>query len=342
MISFARQPSAVMACLVVLLAAAATLSLFAGRYAVSARDVVSVLMRLARGDTMAAMDSAQAVLLHVRLPRIVAAIAIGGALSAAGAAYQGMFRNPMVSPDILGASAGACFGVALGILLGWPVAAVQAVAFVCGLAAVALTCTISSRLSRDPDSILVLVLAGIVVGAVFMSLVMLVKSVADPYSKLPAITFWLMGSLAAVTARDVPLLAVPILGGLVPLMLLRWRLNVLSLGDDEARALGVNTQRLRLVVVTCSTLMTAVTVAVGGVVGWVGLVIPHVARMLVGPDFRFLLPGALLLGGAYLLLVDALARSALATEIPLGILTSLIGAPVFIYLLARVKRGGWA
>jgi len=186
------------------------------------------------------------------------------------------------------------------------------------------------------------VLAGIVVGSVFMSLVMLTKSVADPYSKLPAITFWLMGSLAAVTASEVRVLAVPVVCGLIPLVLLRWRLNILSLGEDEARALGLNTTRLRMLVVACSTLMTAAAVAVGGVVGWVGLVIPHFARLLVGPDFRVLLPAALLLGGLYLLLVDNLARSLLATEIPLGVLTSLIGAPVFIYLLARVKRGGWA
>jgi iron complex transport system permease protein len=279
------------------------------------------------------------VLLHVRLPRIVAGILIGAGLSASGAAYQGLFRNPMVSPDILGASAGAGFGAAAGILLGFGIPGIQCVSFVFGLAAVLVTCAAAARLSRTGDPILTLVLVGILVGSIFTALISLAKYVADPYSKLPAITFWLMGSLAAIHVRDVEFAVAPMLLGLAPLVLLRWNLNVLSFGDEEARALGAETGRLRWIVILCSTLLTASAVSVAGMVGWVGLVIPHLARMIVGPDYRVLLPASLLLGATYMLLVDDLARSVYATEIPLGIMTSLVGAPFFLYLLMRSQRG---
>lgn len=325
--------------LALLLAAVVLVSLAVGRYAISPSELFFLITG---GEARVGNKASEAVLFHVRLPRIASAILVGAALAAAGASFQGIFKNPMVSPDLLGASAGAGFGVALGILLGLPVLGIQLVAFFAGLVAVGLTCLISARLARDQDSVLVMVLSGIVVSSVFMSFIALIKSVADPYSKLPAITFWLMGSLSAVTAADAWMLAVPIAVGLIPLGLLRWRLNVLSLGDEEARALGINTSRMRLVVIMCATLMTSASVAVGGVIGWVGLIIPHLARLVVGPDFRVLLPASLLMGGCYLLLVDDLGRSASNTEIPLGVLTSLIGAPFFVYLLARLKRGWWA
>jgi iron complex transport system permease protein len=336
------RPRVTVALLALLLLAAALLSVLAGRYFLSPLQLWATLSQVLGGAPTITDSPAHAVVFGVRLPRILAAILVGAGLSASGAAYQGIFKNPMVSPDLLGASAGASFGVALGILLGLPIGGIQVAAFVAGLVAVALTCAISARVARGQDSALVMVLSGIVVGSVFISLVTLIKSVADPYSKLPAITFWLMGSLSAVTASDVAFLAAPILAGLVPLLLLRWRLNILTLGDEEARALGIHTSRLRLVIIVCSTLITAVAVAVSGVVGWVGLVIPHLARLLVGPDYRVLMPASVLLGGIFLVLVDDVARSALATEIPLGVLTSLIGAPFFIYLLARVRKGWWA
>jgi len=317
--------------------AVATASLFVGRYALSPHQVLSLL-----GVGNSNVDErAEAVLFQIRLPRIAVAMLAGGALATAGAAYQGIFRNPMVSPDLLGATAGAGFGVALGLVWGLPVGVIQALAFGCGLVAVAITCIISSQLSHGKDSILVMVLSGIVVGSVFTSLIALLKTLAEPSSRLPAITFWLMGSLSGVTSSDVKLVAVPIVLGAIPLYLLRWRLNVLSLGEDEASALGVKTSRLRLATVLCSTLMTASTVAVCGSIGWVGLVIPHLARALTGPDYRTLLGASFFLGATYLLVVDNLARGFTATEIPLGILTSLVGAPFFAYLITRVKKG-WA
>jgi iron complex transport system permease protein len=279
------------------------------------------------------------ILLQVRLPRIAAGILIGAGLSAAGAAYQGIFRNPMVSPDILGASAGAGFGAAAAILYGFSVAGIQAASFAFGLLAVLLTCAAAARLKRAGDPILTLVLVGILVGAVFTALVSLVKYAADPYSKLPAITLWLMGSLAAINPKDLSFAVLPMTIGLVPLYLLRWNLNVMAFGEEEARALGAETGKLRWIIIFCATLLTAASVAIAGMVGWVGLVIPHLARMIVGPDYRSLLPASVLLGAGYLLLTDDLARSVMANEIPLGIITALVGAPFFLYLMMRAQRG---
>jgi iron complex transport system permease protein len=280
------------------------------------------------------------VLFDVRLPRILAGILIGAGLSAAGAAYQGLFKNPMVSPDILGASAGAGFGAAVAILLDFNVFGIQLTSFICGLVAVTLTCSISNRMRQGGDPVLVLVLSGIVVGSIFTALVALTKTVADPDNKLPAITFWLMGSLSGVSLKSMKFLfLIPL--GIVPLFLLRWQLNVLSFGEEEAAALGIDTRRTRWVIIFCATLLTASAVSIAGLVGWVGLVIPHLARMFVGPNYKVLLPASLLMGGTYLLLVDDLARAPFATEISLGILTSLVGAPFFLYLMMRAHKG-WA
>jgi len=282
--------------------------------------------------------SVDTVVFNVRGPRIAAAILVGAALAAAGAAYQGLFRNPLVSPDILGVSTGAALGAVGGIYLSLGVVAIQTLAFVAGLGAVAVVYTIASALRRH-DPVLVLVLAGIVIGTLLGSCVSLLKYLADPYNQLPAITFWLLGSLASVTLGDVRATVPSVLLGLVPLVLLRWRMNVMTLGDDEARALGVDTHRLRLAVVAAATLMTAAVVSISGVVGWIGLLVPHLARFLVGPDFRRLLPASILLGAGYLLGVDTLARTAARIEIPLGVLTAFIGAPFFIWILAASRRG---
>jgi iron complex transport system permease protein len=280
------------------------------------------------------------VLFEVRLPRVFAAVLVGAAIAAAGAAYQTLFRNPLVSPDILGVSTGAGLGAVLGIFLSLPVAGIQLSAFIVALATVGLVYAIAAMV-RGREPILVLVLAGVVVGSLAGAVISLLKILADPYDQLPAITFWLLGSLSAIRNGEVWIAAPLVMVGLVPLVLLRWRINVLSLGDEEARALGVEARRLRMWVIAAATLMTASVVAISGVIGWVGLVIPHIARMLVGPSFDRLLPTAMLLGASYLLIVDTLARTMARIEVPIGILTAVIGAPFFLWLLAR-GREGWS
>ena len=304
-----------------------------GPYGLSPAQTLAAL--LGRGDAQA-----EIVVWSIRLPRVGAALLVGAALAAAGASYQALFRNPLVSPDILGVSAGAGLGAVAGIFLSLPVAAIQASAFVGGMAAVGVV-TLVASLVRNTDRTLTLVLIGVVIGALAGAATSLLKVMADPYDQLPAITFWLLGSLAAITTEDI-LPAVPaVLVGLVPLALLRWRINVLSLGDEEARALGVEAGRTRFVVIVAATLITASVTALAGVVGWVGLVIPHIARMLVGPGFGRLLPVSVLIGAGYLLMVDTLARTIAQAEVPLGILTAVIGAPFFVWLLAR-GRQGWS
>ena len=282
-------------------------------------------------------DAIDTVLFNIRLPRVVAAGFVGAALAAAGAAYQNLFRNPLVSPDILGVSTGAGLGAVIGILLGLPVVIIQVLGFAGGLVTV-MVVTALARTLRGGGDVLVLVLAGIVVGALAGAAISLVKVLADPYDQLPAITFWLLGSLAGIKANDVAATVPVVLLGLAPLILLRWRIGVLSLGDDEARALGVEVGRLRLIVIAAATLITASVVAISGVIGWVGLMVPHMARLLVGPRFDRLLPAAILLGTSFMIGVDTLARSAARIEIPLGVLTAVIGGPVFVWLLARNRR----
>ena len=311
-------------------------ALLVGPYPLSAGDALAVLgARLTGGVEEGAAGQ---VLLSIRLPRVVAALLVGGALAAAGACYQTLFRNPLVSPDILGVSAGAGLGAVLGIFLSLPVAAIQLSAFVGGLLAVAAVGLVASAV-RGRDTVLVLVLAGVVIGALAGAVTSLLKVMADPYDQLPAITFWLLGSLAAVQKGDVLAVLPAVLIGMVPMVLLRWRIHVLSLGDEEARSLGIEAGPLRVLVIVCATLMTASVVSIAGVIGWVGLVMPHIARMLVGPAFGILLPVATLLGAGYLLVTDTLARTLSATEIPLGILTAVIGAPFFLWLLWRGRRG---
>ena len=277
------------------------------------------------------------VILQVRGPRVLAAALVGAALAVAGTAFQGLFRNPLVSPDILGASSGAALGAVLGIFFSLGIFAIQALAFVGGLIAVAAVYLIGSAVrSRDP--ILVLVLTGVVIGALLGAGVGLIKYLADPYNQLPAMTFWLLGSLAATSVADLVPLFGPVALGTIVLVALRWRMNVMSLPDEEARALGLPTGPLRVAIVAAATLVTSASVATAGIIGWVGLVVPHIARTLVGPDFARLLPAAALLGGGFLLVIDTLARTMAAIEIPLGILTALVGTPFFIWLLASVSR----
>ena len=321
--------------LTALLIAVALVAAGIGPYPIPPQTVVEALwQRLVGGDIQSTIDT---VLFNIRLPRIVAAGFVGAALAAAGAAYQSLFRNPLVSPDILGVSTGAGFGAVVGILLGFPVAMIQFLGFAGGLATVAIVVTLARAL-RSSGDVLVLVLAGIVVGALAGAAISLVKVLADPYDQLPAITFWLLGSLSGIKAHDVAATVPVVLIGLAPLILLRWRIGVLSLGDDEARALGVEVGRLRAIVIAAATLVTASVVAIAGVIGWVGLMVPHMARLLIGPRFDRLLPAAILLGAAFMIGVDTLARSAARIEIPLGVLTAIIGGPVFVWLLAHNRR----
>jgi iron complex transport system permease protein len=302
-----------------------------GRYPVSLSELFSVLSR----QPVAA--NVETVVLQVRGPRVLAALLIGAALAAAGTAYQGMFRNPLVSPDILGVSTGAALGAVLAIFLSFNVFFTQMLAFAGGLAAVGLVYGVGSRL-RGHDPLLALVLTGVVIGTLLGSVIALLKYLADPYNQLPAITFWLLGSLASLAPKDLLVTAPLALAGLVPMLLLRWRMNLLALPDDEARALGVDTRRLRTLVVACATLMTASVVAISGIIGWVGLLIPHAARLVVGPDFGRLLPLAMLMGAAFMLAVDTLCRTLAAIEVPPGVLTALIGTPFFLWLFALARR----
>ena len=331
----ATSPRITLLLLAVLLVAVTLVASGIGPYHIPPQGVLSAIARRlsGHGDN----GTVETVLFNIRLPRVVAAATVGAALAAAGAAYQSLFRNPLVSPDILGVSTGAGLGAVIGILLGLPVVLIQLLGFGGGLVAV-IVVVVLARSLRGSSDVLVLVLAGIVVGALAGAAISLVKVLADPYDQLPAITFWLLGSLAAVKSADVAATVPVVVVGLVPLVLLRWRIGVLSLGDDEARALGVDVGRLRAIVIAAATLITACVVAISGVIGWVGLMVPHMARLLVGARFDRLLPASILLGAAFMIAVDTLARSGARIEIPLGVLTAVIGGPAFVWLLARNRR----
>jgi iron complex transport system permease protein len=304
-----------------------------GRFPVAPGDVWRALWSALTGGESGLASNVEAVVLQVRAPRVAGALAVGAALAAAGAAYQSLFKNPLVSPDILGVTAGCALGAGIAVLLSLPIGMIQALAFVGGLIAVGLVVAISSWIGgRDP--ILTLVLTGVVVGSLFGAGIALVKYIADPYNQLPAITFWLLGSFTGALPRDLPATLIPIAIGVVPLALLRWRIDVLSLSEDEARSLGLPVGLLRLAVIVCATLATASAVSLAGTIGWVGLVIPHAARLLVGAPFARVLPLSLVLGAAFMLAVDTLCRTAFGTEVPPGVATAFVGTPVFIALLA--------
>ncbi|MBK8764680.1 MAG: iron ABC transporter permease [Burkholderiaceae bacterium] len=312
----------------------------AGRYPVSPAELLQVFWARLLGAPSGLPSTIETVVLQIRGPRVGAAVLVGAALALAGTAFQGLFRNPLVSPDILGASAGAALGAVLAIFLSLGVLGIQASAFAGGLIAVGLVYLVGSN-RQGGDPILTLLLGGLVIGSLLGAGIGLLKTLADPYNQLPAMTFWLLGSLSASSAADLlPLLWAVAVGGSA-LFALRWRMNVMSLPDEEARALGAPTRRLRIAIVAAATLVTAASVAAAGIVGWVGLIVPHLARFLVGPSFPRLLPVAALLGGAFLLLVDTLARTLAPVEIPLGILTAIVGTPCFIWLLRR-SRQDWS
>ena len=308
-------------------------SFMLGRYPIEPWPLIRVLESRVIPVTPDWPSQVETVLFNVRLPRVLMAALIGAGLSAAGAAYQGIFKNPMVSPDVLGASSGAGFGAALGLFLSFSYQGVSFLAFVLGLSAVGAVYLISSRVKYNQT--LGLVLAGMMISSLFTAAVSFLKLVADPNNTLPVITYWLMGSLASIRPKDVAFAAPWIIGGIIPIYLLRWKINVLTLGEEEARCIGVNTSAVRLAVVLCATLITSAAVSVSGLIGWVGLVIPHFARMLVGSDYRKMLPASLLLGASFLLVVDNFARLLATSEIPIGILTAFVGAPFFLWLILR-------
>ncbi|MDR1137924.1 MAG: iron ABC transporter permease [Synergistaceae bacterium] len=322
--------------LVTILILLSFVSFLLGRYGLKPSETLLVLASKLFPVEATWPPTYEVVVFQVRLPRILAAIIVGSALSLAGCAYQGVFKNPLVSPDILGASAGASLGAVSAIFLSMNAFSIKVMTFAFSMAAVGAAYAVSSRMKRDPT--LALVLSGVFVSSLCNALVSFFKFAADPNDKLPTITFWLMGSLSTISMSDLkPALFMTILGG-VPLILLRWRINVLSIGDDEAMALGVDVKRLRYAVILCATLLTASTVSISGLIGWVGLVVPHLARLFVGPNHRVLLPAATLMGGAFLLMVDDFARTLSTAEVPLGVLTAIVGAPFFLSMMMREIR----
>ena len=310
-----------------------------GRYPIGPRELAGIfLSRLPFAHIEAFWSSAQEIaVFNIRLPRIFMAVLVGACLSAAGTAYQGVFQNPIASPDILGASAGAGFGAALAIFLEMNHAGITLLAFVSSLMTVFLVFVIGNKVKGEKT--LGLVLAGIMVSSLFQAGTSFIKLAADPDNKLPAITYWLMGSLTGADNEELKFFIWPMLIGLLPLWLMRWRLNVITMGDDVAQAMGVDAGKVRLAVVFGASLVTAASVSVSGMIGWVGLVIPHMTRRLVGSDFRVLMPASILAGGTFMLLVDDISRNLMAAEIPIGILTAAIGAPFFLMLI--IRRDAW-
>lgn len=321
------------------LASMAAVALASGRYNVPLAHVVEILASRVVPFDPGVAEAEENVVLLVRLPRVLLALLVGGGLAIGGAALQAVFRNPLVSPEVIGVSAGASFGGALVLLLGLGPVVLVGGSFACGLLALALLFLITS--GRGGAHMLMIVLGGIVTASFFSALVALVTYVADPFTTLPAIVFWLLGSVAAATWAKVAVAVIPVAAGAAVLLALRWRVNVLSLGDDDASALGLRPRPLRWTILAAVALIVAGSVAVSGVISWVGLVIPHLARMWVGPDHRVLLPVSFLLGGAYIIAIDTIARTVTAGEIPLGVLTALIGAPVFFLLLRRNRERIW-
>lgn len=322
-----------------LLVGTVLVSLGMGRFSVPIGQVYGILLNLVFPVEPTWTETASRIVTLVRLPRVILAVLVGGGLALCGAAMQGIMRNPLVGPHVLGVMSAASLGGVLAILFSWGKVGLVLMALVFGIVGMLIVYSMSRIGGRS--ALLMLVLSGVVSGAFFSACVSVLTYIADPYDQLPTIVFWLMGSLAAATYDHVWTLFIPVLVGGGVLIGLRWRINVLSLGDEEAEALGIQVEQLRWVCLTAVGLIVAGVVAVSGVIGWVGLVAPHMARMLVGPDHRILLPSSFLLGGIYLTWMDNIARTATAAEIPLGVLTALIGAPMFFYLLRKTRARGW-
>ncbi|MBR4396257.1 MAG: iron ABC transporter permease [Methanobrevibacter sp.] len=307
-------------------------SFMLGRYPVAPIDVVKTILSPIFPQ-LAVSPVINSIVFTIRLPRIIAALLVGAALSVAGASFQGIFKNPLVSPDLLGVSMGAGFGAAIAILANAGNALIQLSAFIFGIISVSITYGISK--AYKAGGILLLVLSGTAVSAFFNALISGAKFMADPYDKLPQITYWLMGSLSAVNFDKLAMIIIPLLIGMIVILVLRWHLNLLAMGDEEAQSLGLDAGKLRLIIIVACTLVTSAAVSISGIIGWVGLVVPHMTRIIVGPDHKILLPASISIGASFLLLIDNISRTFISIEIPIGILTAIVGVPLFLYLLRR-------
>ena len=329
----ARLRPWVLPLLVVLVLACAAVSIMAGRYGVSPQEMVGAISARITGG--ASPDRrADSVVFNLRLPRITIAILIGSGMAVSGATFQSLFSNPLATPDTLGVASGTCVGAVVALLLGWGMLGVQLTALVAGLITVAVTTAVARRRSGGTD-VVTLVLAGVIVSALADAVLSMLKLTADPTSKLPEITYWLMGSLAGSSWQQIALATPFIVIGSGVIVALRWRLNVLALSEDEARAAGVDVRRLRILLIVCATVVTASVISLCGQVGWVGLIVPHAARMLTGSDNRYLIPVCLLLGASAMIAIDTVARTLTASEVPVSVVTAIVGAPFFITLLRR-------
>lgn len=331
-----RRADAIIVGLGVAVIVIVVVSFMLGRYPIDPLEAVGMLASSVFPVDQTWTEQQATLFFNVRLPRILLALMVGCCLSVAGAAYQGTFQNPLVSPDILGASQGAAFGAAVAILAGFTAGMVSVSAFAFALLTVLLVLLISAR--AKGNHMMVVVLAGVMVSSLFQAGVSYAKLIADPTDELADITYWLMGSLTGAKMTQVTMIFPILLVGCVVLFALRWRINVLTMGDDEASTMGVNARLIRIIVIVAATFVTAACVCVTGMIGWVGLVIPHLCRMLIGADYRKLIPASMLMGAGFLLVVDDIARLATTAEIPIGILTAFVGAPFFLYLITRKKK----
>lgn len=307
-----------------------------GRYHIGLITLIKVLFSRILPIQRTWPKQIEIIVFNIRLPRLLAASLIGASLSLSGLVFQTIFHNPMVSPDVLGTTSASGFGAALALLFELPMYAVNISAFTSGLVSIVLVYLVSRKVKHN--QILGFVLGGIMIGSLFSSFTSFIKLVADPNNTLPNITYFLMGSLAGCTFSDLKLVIIPMLIGIIIISLFSWRINLLSLSDEEAKALGVNTKKLRVILISASALLISSSVAISGVIGWIGLVIPHIVRMLTGCDTRRTIPSSIFLGASFLVIVDTFSRMLSTSEVPIGILTSIIGAPFFLYLIIREGR----
>lgn len=310
-------------------------SISIGRYSIKISDILKLFFSHITSANFDLDPNIKIIVFDVRLPRILISMLVGSSLSISGLSLQGIFNNPLVSPFILGISGGAGFGAALGVLIGKNFFHIEILSFIFAILSVFMTYFISGSLRNNSN--LNLVLSGFIVGNIFSSLLSLVKYYLDPMQKLPTIVFWLMGSFNSISKNELYITSPIFIICIFLLFLLRWKLNIISLGDEEAISLGENPKLLKGIIIVLSTLLTATSVSISGIIGWVGLAVPHIGRFIIGPDFRKLVPFTILFGSSYLLLIDNISRTLTTSEIPIGILTSLIGAPIFIYVLRRRK-----
>lgn len=329
-----RRSACLAAVLIVLPVVFLVGSLALGAYTISPFEVFEIIVSRLTGNTEGIDQMAAGIVWQTRLPRALAAALVGAGLAATGALFQGLFRNPLAAPDTLGVSNGAGFGAGLAIILGASAVGTQLGAIAFGLAAVGLAFAV---VSRGRANTVTLILSGMLIGSLFSSLVALLKFVADPTEKLPQIVYWLMGSLSNITYESILMILPLYIVAMAVLFLYRWRVNVLSLGDKEAKSFGLNVARDRGILIVACSVVTALVVSISGIIGWVGIVVPHLARMLVGPDFRRLLPASISLGICYLIAIDDLCRTVTAFEIPIGVITGIVGVPMFLYFIYRRK-----